>query len=158
MELASSFGHEDQVEDQDLVGRAKDMCGHCGHGPSVIENRLTSIEDELAVIRKLLETKSRRHSKCVSSSVRSSRKRILKALQFAIAKKTKVNTLDGSHLSHLDHFDYAHDGPSSPLPDEVVDASFKTLPLTDLVYVHNDDGLSSHLPDQVDVTSCKTLL
>ncbi|KAJ8540097.1 hypothetical protein K7X08_026486 [Anisodus acutangulus] len=111
--LAFGSGHEDQVKDQDLEGRAKETCGHCGCGPSVISNLLTSIKDELVDIRKSLETKPRRRSKCVSSSVRSSRKRIRKALQFVNAMKTKVNAFDGSPLSHLDHVDDAHDGHSS---------------------------------------------
>ncbi|KAJ8538314.1 hypothetical protein K7X08_014854 [Anisodus acutangulus] len=91
MELASGSGLEDQVEDQNLGRRAKETYGHCGHGPSVIANRLTSIDDELVVIRKLQETKLRMGSNNVSSSVRSSRKRILKALRFAKAKKIKDN-------------------------------------------------------------------
>ncbi|KAJ8559322.1 hypothetical protein K7X08_003380 [Anisodus acutangulus] len=84
----------------------------------------------------------------------SSRKRIRKALYFVNAKKTKVNALDDSPLSHPDNAD---DGPSNPLPDEVVDASCKTLPLIDLAHVHNDDGPSSPLSDQVEDASCKTL-
>ncbi|KAJ8562419.1 hypothetical protein K7X08_011710 [Anisodus acutangulus] len=92
MKLASGSGHEDQVEDQDLGGRAKETYGHCGRRPSVIANRLTSIENELDAIRKFLETKPRRRSKCVSFLVRSSTKRIQKALQFPNAKnKTKGN-------------------------------------------------------------------
>ncbi|KAJ8555558.1 hypothetical protein K7X08_013054 [Anisodus acutangulus] len=63
----------------------------------------------------------------------------------------------GSPLSHLDHVDDAHDGPSSPLPDEVADASCKTLSLTDDSHVHNDDDPSSPLPNQVEDASCKTL-
>ncbi|KAJ8567380.1 hypothetical protein K7X08_019588 [Anisodus acutangulus] len=69
----------------------------------------------------------------------------------------KVNALDDSPLSHSDHVDDAHDGPYSPLPGEIADASCKTLPLTDPTHVHNDDDPSSHLPDQVDDASCKTL-
>ncbi|KAJ8562418.1 hypothetical protein K7X08_011709 [Anisodus acutangulus] len=76
MNLASGSGHEDQVEDQDLGGRDKETCGHCGRWPSEIANRLTSIEDELDAIHKFLETKPRRHSKCVSFSVKSNTKRI----------------------------------------------------------------------------------
>ncbi|KAJ8532917.1 hypothetical protein K7X08_015806 [Anisodus acutangulus] len=45
----------------------------------------------------------------------------------------------------------------SPLLDQVVDASCKTLPLTDPTYGHNDDGPISPLPNQVDDVSCKTL-
>ncbi|KAJ8532118.1 hypothetical protein K7X08_012041 [Anisodus acutangulus] len=167
MKFATSSGHKDQVKDQDLGGRAKETCGHCGRGPSVIANRLTSIEDELVVICKLLETKPRRRSKCVSSLIRSSVKRIRKTFQFANAKKTKVNVnfcdiqvmnaLDGSPLSHHNHVDDAHNGPPSPLLDQVVDASCKILSLTDPTHVHNDDDPSSHLPDQVDDASCKTL-
>ncbi|KAJ8536770.1 hypothetical protein K7X08_035171 [Anisodus acutangulus] len=130
MELAFSSGHEDQVEDQDLGGRAKETCIHCDLGTSVIANRLTSIEDELVVIHKLLETKSRRRSKCVSSSV--------------------SECLDGSHLSYPNHVDDSHDGTSSSLPDQVIDASYKTILLTDCVHVQNDNGFSSHFPDQVD--------
>ncbi|KAJ8535627.1 hypothetical protein K7X08_023347 [Anisodus acutangulus] len=133
---------EDQVEDQDLGGRDKESCGHCGGGPSVISIRLTSIEDELVIIHKLPETKSRRRSKCVSSSIRSSRKRLRKALQFSNSKKTKVN---------------AFDGPYNLLLDQVVDASYKTISLTDPTHVHNDDGPSSPLLDQVDDASFKPL-
>ncbi|KAJ8532940.1 hypothetical protein K7X08_015829 [Anisodus acutangulus] len=68
-----------------------------------------------------------------------------------------VNDLDGSPLRHPDHVNDAHDGPSSSLPNQVADASCKTLPLTDPPHVHNDDGPSSSLPDQVDDVSCKTL-
>ncbi|KAJ8531036.1 hypothetical protein K7X08_025767 [Anisodus acutangulus] len=113
------------------------MCGHCGRGPSVIVNRLTSIKDELAAINKLLETKPRRHSKCVSSLV--------------------SDFFYGSHLSHPDYVDDVHDGPSISFPDEVVDAVCKTLPLTKSARVHNDDDPSSHFPDQVEDVSCKTL-
>ncbi|KAJ8562971.1 hypothetical protein K7X08_031423 [Anisodus acutangulus] len=159
MKLASDSGYErdhdeDQVQDQDLGGMNKETCNHYGRRPRVIANRLTSIEDELVFLRKLLEKKPRRRSKCVSSLVRSSRKRIQKALQFVNTKKTKVNALDGSPLSHPA---YVHndDGPSSPLVD---DSSCKTLPLIDLVHVHDDDDdYSSPLPDQVDNASCKTL-
>ncbi|KAJ8558194.1 hypothetical protein K7X08_004960 [Anisodus acutangulus] len=90
-------------------------------------------------------------------NVRSSRKRIRKALKFANAKKIKVNAFDGSPLSHPDHVDDAHDGPSSPLPNQIVNGSCKTLPLIDLAHVHNDDGSSSPLPDQIKDASCKTL-
>ncbi|KAJ8538257.1 hypothetical protein K7X08_014797 [Anisodus acutangulus] len=147
VKFASSYGHEDQVEYKDLGGRGKEMCDHCGRGSSVIANKLTSIEDQLAAIRKLLETKSRRRSKCVSSSVRSSRKRIRKALQFAHATKTKLLCADAScktlSLTDLVHV-HNDDNPSSPLPDQVEDASFKTLP-------------SSPFPVQVDYASFKTL-
>ncbi|KAJ8539208.1 hypothetical protein K7X08_013460 [Anisodus acutangulus] len=68
-----------------------------------------------------------------------------------------VNALDGSPLSHPDHGNDVHDGPSSALPDQVVDASCKTLSLTDPAHVHNDDGPSNALPDQVNDVSCKTL-
>ncbi|KAJ8529256.1 hypothetical protein K7X08_036091 [Anisodus acutangulus] len=144
MELASGSGHEDQVEDQNFRGRTKETCDHCGRGPSVIANRLTSTEDELAAFRKLLKTKPRRRSKCVSFSVRSSKKRIQKAF-------------DVFPLSHSVHVDDVHDGSSSPLPDQVADASYKTISLTDHAHVHNDDGPSSHLPDQVEDASYKTL-
>ncbi|KAJ8568099.1 hypothetical protein K7X08_020821 [Anisodus acutangulus] len=122
-----------------------------------LQKKLTSIEDELVSIRKLLEKKSRRRSKCVSSSIESSTKRIRKALQFANAKKTKLNALDVSSLSHSDHIDDAHDGPSSPLHDQLADASCKTLSFNDHAHVHNDDDPFSHLPNQVDDASCKTL-
>ncbi|KAJ8539620.1 hypothetical protein K7X08_013872 [Anisodus acutangulus] len=190
MELAYDSEHElGHDEDQDFGGMAKENCNHCDRGPSVIANRLTSIKDTLVFIRKLMEKKSRRSSKCVSSSVRSNRKRIRKVLQFVNAKKIKgklvsrklydilsiyvlftsvnfdpMNALDGSPLSHPDHVDDVHDGPSH---DQVDDASCKTLPLPDPAHdgpsnpltdhVHNDDGPSSPLPDQVDDVSCKTL-
>ncbi|KAJ8532922.1 hypothetical protein K7X08_015811 [Anisodus acutangulus] len=100
MKLVSGSRNEDQVEDQDLGGRDKEKCGHCGRGPSIIANRLTSIEDELVAIRKLLETKPRRRSKFLLRL---------------------VNALDGSPLSHPDHVDDAHDVPSSPLSDQLQD-------------------------------------
>ncbi|KAJ8547611.1 hypothetical protein K7X08_011197 [Anisodus acutangulus] len=68
-----------------------------------------------------------------------------------------MNVLDCSPLSHPDHVDDAHCGPSSPLPDEVVDVSCNTLPFIDYVHVHNDDDPSSPLPDQVEDASCNTL-
>ncbi|KAJ8570968.1 hypothetical protein K7X08_037940 [Anisodus acutangulus] len=162
MKLASGYKHghdhdEDQIQDQDLGGMAKETCGHCDRGPSVIANRLTSIEDELVVITKLLEKKSRRRSKFISSSIRSSRKSIRKALKFVNSKKTKGNVNFYDIQSHPDHVDDAHDGPSTRLPDQIADASCKTLPLTDPAHVYNYDGPSSHLLDQVDDTSFKTL-
>ncbi|KAJ8537255.1 hypothetical protein K7X08_035656 [Anisodus acutangulus] len=161
MKLASGSGHErdydeDQVQEY-LGGRAKETYDYYGRGPSVIADRLTSIEDELVSIRKLLEKKPRRHSKCISFSVRSSRKRIRKTLKFANGKKTKVNALDGSLLSHPDHVDDAHNVSFSPFTDQVDDGSCKTLPLTDPAHAHNDDDPSSPLPDKVDDASCKTL-
>ncbi|KAJ8547736.1 hypothetical protein K7X08_011322 [Anisodus acutangulus] len=98
------------------------------------------------------------HKDQVEDQDLSSRKRIRKALQFANAKKTKVNALNGSLLSHPDHVDDAHDAPSSPLPYQFVDTSCKTLHLTDLAHVHNDDDPSSSLHVQADDASCKTLL
>ncbi|KAJ8547496.1 hypothetical protein K7X08_011082 [Anisodus acutangulus] len=174
MKLTSETGHERdhdedqvQVQCQDLGGIAKETCSHCGRDTIIITNRLTLIEDEFVSFSKLLEKKSRRRSKYIFSSVRSSRKMIRKALQFPNAKKTKVNTLDGYPLSHPDHIDDAHDGPSSPLPNQVDDESCKTLLLPDPAHdvpsspltghVHNNDGHSSPLPDQVDDASCKTL-
>ncbi|KAJ8541802.1 hypothetical protein K7X08_002618 [Anisodus acutangulus] len=197
MELASSSRHEhnhdeDQVQDQDqdLRGMSKDMCNHCGRGQSVIVNTLTSIENELVSIGKLLEKKpkkgvlnvfllqlgpvgrrSERHCnlpmlskpKVMSTSVtfklvsRNLYGVLSISVLFTSVNFDPVNALDGSPLSHPDYVDDAHDGLSSPFPDQVDDAKCKILPLTDLVHVHNDDGPSIHLPDPVDNASCKTL-
>ncbi|KAJ8567914.1 hypothetical protein K7X08_020636 [Anisodus acutangulus] len=125
MELASGSVYEDQVEDQDLGGRAKETCNHCGHGPNVIANRVTSIEDELVAIHKLLETKSRRHSKCVSSS--------LMVLVDDASCKT-LPLIDPARV-HND------DGPSSPLHVQVDDASCKILPTDVLAQIHDEDDI-----------------
>ncbi|KAJ8531291.1 hypothetical protein K7X08_026725 [Anisodus acutangulus] len=191
MKLASSYGHErdhdeDQVQDKDLGGMAKEKCSYCGRGPSVIADRLISIENELVSIHKLLEKNqecvlnvfllqlgptgrgSGRH--CNLTMLRRP-KVISIAMTFKLVNRNLcgllsisvlftfvnfdlVNALDGSPLSHPDHVD---DGPSSLLPDQVDDASCKTLHLIDPTHVYNDDGSSNPLPDQVDDASCKTL-
>ncbi|KAJ8543211.1 hypothetical protein K7X08_005734 [Anisodus acutangulus] len=72
-------------------------------------------------------------------------------------KREIVNAFYGSSLSHPNHVDDAHDGSSSHLPDQVTDANCKTLLLTDPAHVHNDDSPSSPLLDQVDDASFMTL-
>ncbi|KAJ8533850.1 hypothetical protein K7X08_007174 [Anisodus acutangulus] len=123
------------------------------------------------------QKKQRRHSRCVSSSVRSSRKMIWKALQFANARSKVMSTsvtfklvsrnvyglLSISVLFTSVNFDPVNTLDDSPLsdPDLVTNGDGSSSRFYDQVddpaHVHNDNGPSSPLPDQVDNASCKTL-
>ncbi|KAJ8567370.1 hypothetical protein K7X08_019578 [Anisodus acutangulus] len=156
MELTSSSGDEDQVEDQDLGGRTKETCDHCDRGLSVIANRLTSIENELVVIRKLLETNREGVLNVFLLQLGPVGRGSRRHYNSPMLRRPKVVSTFVT-FNHLDHVDDAHDGLFSPLHDEVADVNCKTLSLTDPAHVHNDDGPSSPLPEQVEDASFNTL-